>query len=256
MEQDTDILSEPKTKPKYKTVKMKVTENEYTLIQELTGGIKVSSQIRDLFLDLQDFSFKTMPKVNYDLVREITRINNNLNQIVRAVTEAVNYLPEYQIEEAIKYITEIDRKTLDLIVINTSPASEYNTFKSLLATDNDLFTDREKDGPRYKEIKICFTDEQYELLTNKMEEFDGYTPAYIMREYFLLVAIKYNKLMPMVSEATVEQLNKTGYALNSVAKQINERRKAGLSLLMNRVNPQLNRVDEMVIAIYNREVGI
>lgn len=256
MEQETDFLSEPKLKPKYKTVKMKVTENEYTLIQELTGGSKVSSQIRDLFLDLQSFNFNNLPKHNYDLVTAVTRINNNLNQIIRAINEASDYLPEYQIEEAVNYIVNIDHKTLDLIAINTAPASEYKTFQELLSTDKELFLDREQDGPRYKEIKICFTEEQYELMLDKMKDFDGFTPAFIMREFFMISAIKYNKLIPKVSEATLEQLNITGLALNSVAKQINERRKVGLSLLMNRVNPQLYRVDQMITVIHNREVGL
>jgi hypothetical protein len=253
-ELETELEIKQKAESKYKYIKMKLSENEYTLIQEITGGSKVSTQIRDMFINLEEFSFKNMPVLNFSLIAEVTKIVNNLEQLDRAVNESRYYSREDEVECVIELLPMIKERARAIVKKNVVSTKGSKDFKSLLSTEEIKEQSQEDRGPRYKEVKIAFTVEQYEKLLERMADYDDMTPAQIMREYFLTMAVRVDKLTPKANPRTIMELNKAGIALNHLARGANKIRKVGGHIDLNHLMELLERVETMIIITYTKEM--
>ena len=254
MELQTELETKKKIKSDYKIIKMKLSENEYTLIQEITGGSKVSTQIRDMFINLEEFSFKNMPVLNFNLIAEVTKIVNNLDQLDRAVNESLYYSREDEVECVIELLSMIKERARAIVKKNVVPTKGSKDFKSLLSTEEIIEQSQEDRGPRYKEVQIPFTEEQYEKLLERMADYDDMTPAQTMREYFLTMAVRVDKLTPKANPRTIMELNKTGIALNHLARGVNKIRKVGGHIDLNLLMELLERIETMIIITYTKEM--
>lgn len=250
MEIDVDEIK----KPKYKTVNIRVSEKEYTLIKEIIGEDKVSTQIRDMFLDEQEFAFKNMPKINNHLLREVAMIVNNVNQLARAVNENVGKAREDELDYAMELLANIERLVQEILDKNKIKTKGKRDFKKLISTDEIATDFKPINENRSREIKICFKDDQYEKLISRSIELGGKPVARVMREYFISQADRVKKAIPPIKYEMVAELNLAGTALNYVAKGVNERRKAGVSLVLYSVNYQLEMVQGLIEQTHNKEI--
>lgn len=242
------------TKPKYKTVKIRVSEKEYTLIKEISGEGNVSSQIRDMFLDEQEFAFKNMPKINNHLLREVAMIVNNVNQLARAVNENVGKAREDELGYTMELLANIERLVQEILDNNIVKVKGQRDFKKLISTVDTVSEFGAINENRQKEITIYFNDEQCEQLISKSLERGKMPLARMMREYFITQAERVKKAIPPVKFEIVSELNLAGTALNYVAKGVNERRKAGVSLVLYSVIYQLEMVQGLIEQTHNKEI--
>jgi hypothetical protein len=250
MEQNTVI----KEKQKYQNVKIRVSQNEYTLIKEIIGDDKVSTQIRDMFLDEQEFAFKNMPKINRNLLREVAMIINNVNQIARAVNENKGRAREEEALFSMELLATIEKQVKEILHKNIVKVKGQRDFKKLISTNETIREFNPINENRKREIKICFNEKQYEQLISKSEKLDGKPIARVMREYFISQAERVKKAIPPARYEMVADLNEAGTYLNDVARGVNERRKAGVSLVLHSVIVQLEFIQGLIETIHNKEV--
>lgn len=246
-------IIEKKEARKYKNVKIRVSQNEYTLIKEVAGDSNISSQIRDMFLNEEEFAFNNMPKVNRTLLREVAMIINNINQLARAVNENRGRTREEESVYTMELLATIEQQVQEILENNIVRLKGKRDFKKLIATDNIKNEFKPINENRNREIKICFNADQYEQLISKSEELDGKPIARIMREYFISQADRVKKAIPPIKYEMVADINTAGTALNYIAKGVNERRKAGVSLILHSVIAQLEMVQGLIEKIHNKE---
>lgn len=67
-------------------IKVRVNEDELALLQERSGPVKISPYLRTLGLGYQPRK-KPTPRVDPELVRELARIGNNLNQLTKTANQ-------------------------------------------------------------------------------------------------------------------------------------------------------------------------
>ncbi|PMR71799.1 plasmid mobilization relaxosome protein MobC [Billgrantia endophytica] len=246
-------IEEKNKAPRYKTVKIRVSQNEYTLIKEIAGETNVSTQIRDMFLDEQEFAFKNMPKINNHLLREVAMIVNNVNQLARAVNENKGRAREEESLYSMELLATIEKQVQEILDCNVMKVKGQREFKKLISSNETIREFSPINENRKREIKICFNQEQYEQLISKSEELGGKPVARVMREYFISQAERVKKAIPPAKYEMVSELNTAGTALNYIAKGVNERRKAGVSLVLHSVMAQLEMVQGLIEKIHNKE---
>ncbi|WP_110669460.1 MobC family plasmid mobilization relaxosome protein [Salinicola halophilus] len=69
------------------SVKIRLSKIEKNQIIENSNGLKVAVWLRELALGNKSKSRKPIPKADPELIRELARIGNNINQIARLANE-------------------------------------------------------------------------------------------------------------------------------------------------------------------------
>lgn len=252
-----DEKNKVKKKYQYYNVKVGVNKKEYTLLEEVLGDSLVSTQIRDMFLNSETISYYQIPKINRSLNREVVMIQNNVNQLSRAINENVGKAREDELLYSMDLLANITDMVEEIFQVNFTKINSKRAFKKLLSTQPlSQLNLLGRDGNKNKEIKICFNQEQYNLLQLRLEEFESKPIARILREYVMHQAYLIQVGIPVINYQLLSELNTAGTILNYVAKAVNERRKAGVSLVLASVIKGLEAVEKQITIIYTRECSI
>jgi hypothetical protein len=227
-----------------KGFKIRFTENEYTFIEDLLGNESLSIQIRDLFINEDAFIYKAMPVFNHHLHREVAKIDNNINQLSRAFNLNLNSHNIKETEEAINLLATISihKKEID------------DAFSIIKEESQEEFKFESK-GKRTIEAKVYFSDAEYEIAKAKADGM-GLPLAQALRENYIANADRKRNAIPKVPAILINRLNKIGIALNYIAKAVNERKKAKVSLLLSDVNYLLSIVLEKITELNNNKESL
>jgi len=68
-----------------KEIKIRLTDGEHRRLTELSCGKALAPWIRNLALGERELNFSETPKADPDLLRHLSAIGNNVNQIARAM---------------------------------------------------------------------------------------------------------------------------------------------------------------------------